>query len=254
MALLDDIAEKKRAIDATRPMPYKVVAELADWFERETTVGAVLVESARIARADVVAVLESGTASRAAPADDQKFVTNHRRALELLARLSRRPGGVVSEQTIVAFHGMLYRGIDRRAGQFREGPLRGDLPAPAPDAAKIKAAMTAFSGWLRRSEPTPDAAIEANHRLMAIRPFEQGNAAVSLLLTNLILSRAGYPPVAIREADVGPWREAMQRALAFSDRAPFHDLMLELMKQSLDVCLVAAAGSLAAGDGMPLRS
>ena len=57
--------------------------------------------------------------------------------------------------------------------------------------------MSALSTWMRKSDAGPDAAFEAHHKLSAIRPFHTGNRATALLLCNLILNRAGYPPVVV---------------------------------------------------------
>lgn len=252
MALADDIAEKKRALDAARPLPLAVVARLADWFELETTVACAVVEGDRLTRKEVVLLLTKGEpVLRNRPIDDQRMILNHRRALELLARLSFQSGGVVTERTIQAFHSLLFSGIGRSAGRYRDGPLKDGGTGTSPDPAKVRVSMSALSGWLRRAEPSPDTAFEAHHRLMAVRPFDDGNATVALLLCNLILNRAGYPPVVVREADRDAYFETMQRAWSVGDKTPFRDVMMGLLNQSLDVCLVGAAGSLAGATEEP---
>lgn len=244
MDLLDEIAQKKLAVDEARPMPTRIVAELASWFERELAMSVQLLEGERLSRPEVLHVLERGAVLRNVPQEDQRLVVNHGRALELQARLSYQAGGVVTERTVTAFHSVLYKGIDRRPGQYREGPLQDDLAVPAPDAAKSHVSMSALSGWLRRSEPSVDVAIDAHLRLRTIRPFEQGNAAVALLLGNLILNRAGYPPIVVREEDLSSYRASLRKAMSEGDRLSFRETMLNLLRQSLDVCLVGAAGSL----------
>ncbi|MGF7178244.1 Fic family protein [Azospirillum doebereinerae] len=244
MPLLDEIADKKHALDGARPLPQDTVHDLADWFEMELTVAAVGVEGVPLKRADVKAVLERGTVLRHRAADEQRFVLNHRGALELMARLSYEPNGVVGERTVAAFHSVLRQGIDEEAGKYRDGPPKDDATGSAPDPAKLRVSMSALSGWLRRAEPAPDTAFEAHHRLMAIRPFHAGNAATALLLCNLMLNRAGYPPVVVRGEDRALYADLVERAWAVGDKTPFRDLMMRFLDQSLDVCLVAAAKGL----------
>jgi Fic family protein len=245
MTVLDEIAERKRAMDAARPLPQRAVDELASWFERELTVSTVLLEGARLSRDEAIRVMDRGPVLSAPPPFDQLLVVNHARALELQARLSYQPGGIVTERTVAAFHGVLYKGIDPRPGHYREGPLKDDLPVPAPDAPKTHVSMSALSGWLRRSDASPETAVEAHLRLRMIRPFDRGNAAVALLACNLILNRAGYPPIAIREDGFDAYHDALVQAMTEGDKGAYRETMLGFLRQSLDVCLVAAAGSLA---------
>lgn len=254
MALLDTINEKKRVLDDARPLPPSVVRNLADWFERELTCACNVVEAGGLTADEVRTVLDSGAVLRHRSSDSQRLLLNHRSALELMARLSYQPGGAVTERTIVAFHGVLYQGIDEEAGKYREGALKDGSGGPSPDPAKLRVSMSALSGWLRRTDPSPDAAFEAHHRLMSVRPFYEGNAATALLLCNLILNRAGYPPVAVREDDHHLYRDLVERAWSVGDKTPFRDLMLRFLDRSLDVCLVAAAKAPASLTGADERA
>lgn len=239
MALLDEINEKKRVLDKARPLPVDVVAELADWFERELTVACNTVENGGLTREEVLHVLERGAVLRNRSPEAQRLVHNHVQALKLMARLSYEDGGVVTERTIAALHGVLYQGIDDGAGRYREGePEEGST---APDPAKVRVSMSALSGWLRRTEPGIETALEAHHRLMTVRPFGVGNAAAALLLANLTLNRAGYPPVVVRAEDLQVYEDTVERARALGDKQPFREHMLRLLNRSLDVCLVATA-------------
>lgn len=249
MALLEEIAEKKRVLDGARPLPQDIVHDLADWFEMELTVAALGIEAVPLKRAEIKAVLERGTVLRNRAVDEQRFTLNHRGALELMARLSYEPNGVLSERTIAAFHNVLHQGIDEEAGKYRNGPPKDDATGTSPDPAKLRVSMSALSGWLRRVEAGPETAFEAHHRLMAIRPFHTGNAATALLLCNLMLNRAGYPPVVVRAEDRGLYTDLVERAWSIGDKTPFRDLMMRFLDQSLDVCLVAAAKGIAEPTG-----
>ncbi len=244
MPLQDDIADKKRALDGARPLPQDTVHDLADWFEMELTVAAAGVEAVPMKRADIKAVLERGSVLRHRAVDEQRFILNHRGALELMARLSYEPNGTVSERTVAAFHTVLHQGIDEEAGKYRNAQPKDDPSGAAPDPAKLRVSMSALSGWLRRAEPSPDTAFEAHHRLMAIRPFLSGNAATALLICNLMLNRAGYPPVVVRGEDRALYADLVERAWSVGDKTPFRDLMMRFLDQSLEVCLVAAAKGL----------
>ncbi|MBF5095377.1 cell filamentation protein Fic [Azospirillum sp. INR13] len=240
MALLDEIAEKKRALDAARPLPQEVVHGIADRFELDLTVAAAALEEVPVKPADVKAILERGSILRHRPVEEQRFVLNHRAALELMARLSFDPTGAVTERTVSAFHSVLYRGIEDEAGKYRNGAPKDDPAETAPDPAKLRVSMSALSTWMRKSDAGPDTAFEAHHKLSAIRPFDTGNRATALLLCNLILNRAGYPPVVVLAEDRGLYLDLVERAWAVGDKTPFRDLMMRFLSQSLDFCLEAA--------------
>lgn len=250
MALLDEIAEKKRALDAARPLPQEVVHGIADRFELDLTAAAAALEDYALKRADVKAILERGSVLRQRAMEEQRFVLNHRSALELMARLSFDPSGAVTERTVTAFHNVLYRGIDDDAGKYRNAALKDDPAETAPDPAKLRVSMSALSTWMRKSDAGPDTAFEAHHRLSAIRPFDAGNRATALLLCNLILNRAGYPPVVIGADDRSLYLDLVERAWSIGDKTPFRDLMLRFLSQSLDFCL-EAAGQSTDGDDVP---
>ncbi|HYG86215.1 MAG TPA: Fic family protein [Azospirillum sp.] len=239
MALLDEINEKKRVLDKARPLPVDVVAELADWFERELTVACNTVENGGLTRDEVLQVIERGAVLRNRPQDTQRLALNHVEALKLMARLSYQGGGIITERTVAALHGVLYQGIDPAAGQYREGV--SEEGSGSPDPAKVRVSMSALSGWLRRTEPGIETALEAHHRLMMVRPFDAGNAAVGLLLANLMLSRAGYPPVVVHPEDLQIYADTVERARTVGDKLPYREQMLRLLNRSLDVCLLAAA-------------
>ncbi|HEY0832633.1 MAG TPA: Fic family protein [Azospirillum sp.] len=241
MALLDEISAKKRALDAARPLPPEVVHDLADWYELELAVACNAVENGELTRDEIAKVLDKGPVLRNRPPAAQRLITNHVDALHLMARLSFQPNGVVTERTMAAFHSVLYQGIDHTAGKYREGPLKEGVAAGTPDPAKVRVSMSALSGWLRRTEPSVETALETHHRFMSVRPFHEGNAAVALLTTNLILNRAGYPPIVVRAEERDAYADVVERARTVGDRGPYRDLMLRLLNDSLDVCLVATA-------------
>jgi Fic family protein len=246
MALLDDINAKKRALDAARPLPVEVVSELADRFERELTIACVTVEGVDLTPEEVLHVLGRGAVLRNRPPEPQRLVLNHAQALHLMARLAYEgSNGVISERTVAAFHGVLYQGLDAGAGHYRDTPLPDE--GETADPAKIRVSMSALSGWLRRTEPGVETALEAHHRLMIVRPFAQGNAAVALLILNLMLNRAGFPPVAVRPDDLQGYADSVERARTVGDKVPYRDVLLKLLNRALDDCLEALARAAGVG-------
>lgn len=246
MGLLDDITRKKRALDAARPFPTAAVLELANWFELELTAACLALEGASLEPEEIPEVLDKGVVLRNRPQKDQLLAANHLQALQLMARLCEQATAAVTERTVLAFHKVLYAGIDPMAGRYRDGVPDDAADGSVPDPAKARVSMSALSGWLRRVEMGHETAVEAHYRLLMIRPFDQGNMAVAALLGNLILNRAGYPPVILRDEVLDSYFEAVDRARTAGDKGPFRELLLELLNESLDVCLRSASRAAAA--------
>ena len=68
-----------------------------------------------------------------------------------------------------------------------------------PPASKVESLMEYFLEWLheeKNTHPIIDSAI-VHFKLVNIHPFRNGNGRTARLLMNLLLARAGYPPVVI---------------------------------------------------------
>jgi Fic family protein len=74
--------------------------------------------------------------------------------------------------------------------------------------------MSGFAKWLGAAPATAEAAFTAHSRLIAIHPFNDGNGRTARLLMNLILIRAGYPPITVRPEDRPAYIRALQHAQA----------------------------------------
>lgn len=92
---------------------------------------------------------------------------------------------------------------------FRSQPEIGEIyttlprriagsPAVFPNPVKIPGLMKESGEWLARAESAPGASFDAHYRLVSIHPFADGNGRTARLLMNLLLLRAGYPPIAVR--------------------------------------------------------
>ena len=106
-----------------------------------------------------------------------------------------------------------------------------------PSPAEVPALMGDFSRWLARAEAGPATAFAAHRQLVAIHPFNDGNGRTARLLMNLVLLRAGYPPVAIRLED----RVAYLVSLQSVDREEFDRLLYTRLEATLDEYLLAAS-------------
>ncbi|XP_070165566.1 protein adenylyltransferase Fic [Polyergus mexicanus] len=128
-------------------------------------------------------------------------------------------------------------------GEFRRTQVYvgGHIP-PGPD--DIHYLMEEFVLWLNseqaiRMHPVRYAAL-AHYKLVHIHPFADGNGRTSRLLMNMILMRAGYPPVIIHKQHRHKYYENLQLANT-GDVRPFVRFIAECTEQTLDLFLWATS-------------
>lgn len=120
--------------------------------------------------------------------------------------------------------GVYKRYVNRIAGSGHQPPAPSDVPSHMRDLA----------GWLSvPSLPPVLHAAVAHAWLTHIHPFEDGNGRMARLLANLVLARAGYPPVIVKAA---AHRIAYLDALGASDHGgdllPLVNTFSQLLKGS----------------------
>jgi prophage maintenance system killer protein len=82
-----------------------------------------------------------------------------------------------------------------------------------------------------------------HYRLTAIHPFDDGNGRMARLMMNLLLMKAGFPPVIIRQEKAS--REAYYFALSQADAGeylPFVELIGETLVHSMELYVKGAKG------------
>jgi Fic family protein len=129
---------------------------------------------------------------------------------------------------------------------------RHAFPAPA----LVPALMGDFAAWLVAAPGEPVTAFDAHRRLVDIHPFNDGNGRTARLLMNLILIRAGYPPVAVRPEDRPAYIHALQEAQGGGGVARFNRLLFERLDATLSDYLTALREALppSTSDVAPPRS
>ncbi|MBI1208634.1 MAG: cell filamentation protein Fic [Azospirillum sp.] len=249
------VEAKKRALDEARPLPTEAVEALADWFERELTFAASGLDGAGLSRDQVSAMLAGVPKPLAELPEAERQVVNLRSALQLVGGLSYPDGGPLSERSVKNLHRALRRGFGADAGHYRAGPVSIDHQngmvgeervAILPHFARVPTLMAGLGNWLASAEPSPEMALEAHYRLVRIMPFAWANHGVARLLMNVLLGRAGYPPIIVPPELREDYLDCLEVALVHGDKGQWRRFMIDLLDQSLDVCLVAAARALAA--------
>ncbi len=253
MTSLNDLHERRTALDTMRPLPPEIAAAIIEWFEVELVHAGNALQGNTLSRAETERLVLDGEPPDEKPAEDILEVANHQAALDMVGAWSSPEEGTLGTDVVCRVHGVLRHRLSRDAGAFRTGPMglgtrgtaRPFVPrAMMPDHTQVPALMDRLAQWMEDLAPGPEAAAELHYRLTRIAPFHDGNLVVAVCLTNMVLGRADYPPVVIRPARRDEYYAALDRAFDCGDKAPLRRFLFERIGESLDVCIVAAAEGL----------
>lgn len=234
-ALKDAIARKQRRLDGMRPLAGATLASLDAWYDVELTYASNALEGNTLTRSETAIVLEKGLTVRGKPLKDHLEAIDHRDALAYVRQLAARDEPI-REVDIRDIHRLvLARSEPAEAGRYstvERRVLGSEVRFPKP--AEIPALMGDLGRWLAASEPGPDTAFQAHARLVTIHPFTDGNGRTARLLMNLVLFKAGYPPLVIRPEDRPDYLDSLELLQLSGDGTAFSTLLLQRLDDSLE--------------------
>jgi len=231
----EKLRAKKERLDRLRPLTGRGLQALVDWYDVELTWSSNAIEGNTLTRSETAIVLEKGITIGGKPLKDHLEAVGHRDALGYIRMLGAR-NEPIRETDIREIHRLILTRIDPdEAGAYshHQRMIAGSalvLPSPA----EIPALMGDFVCWLQTAPTDPDTAFAAHARLVAIHPFSDGNGRTARLLMNLLLLRAGYPPVVIGPEHRARYIDALQTLQLRNDPAGYGALMVERLEASLD--------------------
>lgn len=235
-SLLKSIAAKKQQLDRLRPLSPEALARLDHYYDIELTYASNAIEGNTLSAVETTLVIEKGITVGGKPLRDHLEAIDHYEAMHYIRALGREPGPI-TESDIRSLHALVVkRSQPDVAGRYADLPrfVRTETGRHAfPTPAEIPALMGDFAAWLKEAVNTPETAFTAHRRLVDIHPFNDGNGRTSRLLMNLILIRAGYPPVAVRPEERLAYIRALQEAQAGRGTEQFDALFYERLDTTL---------------------
>ena len=132
-----------------------------------------------------------------------------------------RRSDLLSESFARELHRRMFGGIWRGAGRYRtSGAGSGWDPGRIPEGVRML--LDDAEGWIRSSTyPVHEAAVRLHHRLIVIRPWENGNGRHARLLADVIVAASGEEPLGWGAASPGgveAVRARYQDAIRAADR------------------------------------
>jgi Fic family protein len=240
--LRDAIAAKKTQLDRLRPLPAEAISNLEHYYDVEITYASNAIEGNTLSPVETTLVIEKGITITGKPLKDHLEALDHYEAMRYIRELAREDTPLVESDVRNLHRLVMQRSRPDIAGQYaalaryvRTETGRFEFPSPA----EVPALMGDFSTWLRAAPTTPATAFTAHLRLVDIHPFNDGNGRTARLLMNLILIRAGYPPIAVRPEDRLAYIAALQKSQAGVGSELFDTLLYQRLDATLNEYLSA---------------
>ena len=244
MRLFDDrvhdrILEKKKRLDARRPLPSSILRKIQRQMEVEYIYNSNAIEGNTLKLRETQLILEEGITIKGKSLREHLEVRNHPKAIEYVEKLTERS---LKEHDIFVLHQIIMRGINDEAGRFHRVEVRivgaGFVPPAAYDVPHL---IGELLNWYNRN-PDELRPIELSavfhHRFVHIHPFHDGNGRVARLLMNLTLLRNGYPIAVILNVERKKYYDVLRKA-DHGDPAPLVNFVASSTERSLDLYLRA---------------
>jgi cell filamentation protein, protein adenylyltransferase len=197
-------ARKKAEFDQLRRRVPRAFGNLEHAHDLELTYTSNAIEGNTLNAAETALVIEQGITIGGKPLKDHLEALDHFDALHYTRALASETTAL-READIRNLHRLvMQRSNPETAGRYADQGRyvmtdRGRWVFPSP--AEVPALMGDFARWLCAAVPSPETAFAAHRGLVKIHPFNDGNGPTARLLMNIVLLRAGYPPVAVCPQD-----------------------------------------------------
>ena len=238
--LLASVADKKKQLDALRPVSRAALLSLQKFYDVDLTYTSNAIEGNTLTLRETAELIEHGITVGGKSLRDHLEAVDHYNAVLWVRELAARET-LVDETTVRELHRRIVaRSQPEIAGVYSTLPRRiAGSPVTFPNPAKIPQLMNDYGEWLRAAMPSAATSFEAHFRLVAIHPFADGNGRTARLLMNLLLLREGYPPLAIRPEDRTNYLDTLEHASMKGDYTPFQTFMHQRLDATLGEYLSA---------------
>ena len=239
----EQVAAKKAELDRLRATAPGGLQNFERSHDLDLTYTSNAIEGNSLTAVETTLVVEQGLTIGGKPLRDHLEAVDLFEALVYVRRLARQAEPIAELDMRNLHRLVMLRSSPDTAGRYADQGRfvlteqgRHTFPSPA----ELPALMGDFARWLGRETPSPQTGFSAHLRLVQIHPFNDGNGRTARLLMNLILLRAGYPPVAVRPQDRFAYLQALQLAQASDGGQHFMALLYDRLDATLNEYLAAA--------------
>ena len=240
MNLLQTIDQKKARLDALRPLRVESIRSLMEALDVELVYSSNAVEGNTLTLQETTAVLLHGVTVAGKPLKDHLEAVHLASAWQRVKELAQA-SGQLTESELLELHTLVLGKDDPAAGHYRSVPvfIRGSKHVP-PNALKVSDKMTALFAADRAHEHVVERVANIHEALVTIHPFIDGNGRTARLVMNLLLMRAGFPPLRIQPEQRAAYFTALDES-RFGRREAFVEWIATLVEGELDFWLTHLA-------------
>ncbi|MEK7059776.1 MAG: Fic family protein [Patescibacteria group bacterium] len=240
--LLAIISDKKRKLDAKRPLDAALLKNLTEWFRVELTYNSNAIEGNTLTRSETALVIEKGLTVKGKSLDEHLEAVNHAEALDYIQELATKTKrSELTKHDLLSIHQLILNKVNSQdAGRFRRIDVSiAGSDVVLPSHIVVPELMEGFMEWLtgQNHDNTVTIAAEAHLRLVTIHPFADGNGRTARLLMNLLLLQAGYPIAVISNATRQDYINSIEKAQKTGDKQAYLRVVYEAVNTSLDIYL-----------------
>ncbi len=232
-----DIDVLKSKINAYRPIPQEVSAQLKEKFRILNTYASCALDGVSFDESEIRLVLEQGKAVGGKTVREHLEVLGHSEAQDFLWEASRRSPSHITLDDLLKFHQLFYYRINKvQSGKLRKGKAignqaEGESAASEQITTLLEEFISSLPDLAATRHPVSLAAL-LYLRLMNIQPFIEGNGRVARLLMNLSLMQHGYCPIIIKPEMRHDYITAMRVANKGGDAQPFLKFISQMAYES----------------------
>lgn len=250
-----EIDELHKQYKSNRPLSKEEQEARYEKLRLEWTYNSNAIEGNSLTLGETAFYLREGLTSEGKPLIDYLEARNHAEAIDWLFDIVRdkKP---ITEGFIKDLNALLHRGITERPsrgangnivmrkitpGAYKRQPnhvltLSGEIHYYV-DPLQVPGEMEKLVGTIAEKENSThthpvELASLAHYEITCIHPFDDCNGRVARILLNLILMRAGYPPIVIKMEERRTYLEALEKADK-GDKEPFYLFIAGHVKRSL---------------------
>ncbi len=241
-ALLTRIDEKKKKLDAARPLPHVVLSKLQETLSLEWTYNSNSIEGNTLSLAETRVVIEDGMTIGGRSIREHFETLNHDKAIHYLEELVKSEYEMRTVD-LLKIHDVVMSNIDDDfAGRLRNGAVRingANMTPPSP--IKVPELIDELVEWSTSKGKSHHSIVLAaifHHRFEQIHPFFDGNGRTGRLALNLVLMSEGFPPAIILKNDRKTYYNSLNQANK-GNYKKLIQLVAQAVERSLNIYLNA---------------
>ena len=261
---LEAIDRLKEEIDALRPLPPTVLAQVEQKLRLESNYNSNAIEGNSLTLGETRNLILHGLTARGKPMRDHLDIEGHDSAVKAIES-AINDDHELNEVFIRNLHRILLKEPYETDAATPDGRLVGRTISigdykTMPNNVKtstgetifftppeqVKPSMSDLIDWYRSKEHEGEhpiiIAATFHYRFVRIHPFDDGNGRMARLLLNMILIKHGYTVATIRQENRGEYLNELEKADKTQDLAAFIAYIANCCEYSLNLHLKAARG------------